>query len=57
MKYLIEHRGEVLLGKAHDLPKNKLRRGERLCLFLIAEVGCKNDFYNFLIKYYNLVLI
>lgn len=33
MKYLIEYRGEVLSGKAPDLPKNKLRRGERLRLF------------------------
>jgi hypothetical protein len=33
IKYLIEHRGEVLSGKAPDLPKNKLRRGERLRLF------------------------
>lgn len=33
MKYLIEYRGEVLSRKAPDLPKNKLRRGERLRLF------------------------
>ena len=32
---LIEHRGEILLGYATNLPKTTGRYGEMLCLILI----------------------
>jgi len=32
MQHLIEYRGEVLLGKAPNVPESDIRRGERLRL-------------------------